>query len=119
MAPVFAIPSPGDVVDLSFQGKGGSIRKRSRAMAPVSFKLIILSHMQESRNRATRYIPGAVIGEVITPDSPKVRLGQMRCRRIADPGRVLRSRFSKPRALAGLPEGCAIRKLRLVLQHYP
>jgi hypothetical protein len=26
--------------------------------APVSFKLFILSHMQECRNRATRYMPG-------------------------------------------------------------
>jgi len=49
IARVFALTAPGDGVHLRLQGKGRSRRKRSQAHAPVSFKLFVLSHMQERR----------------------------------------------------------------------
>ncbi len=54
MACVFALPAPGDAANLWLQGKGRFRRKTLSSHAPVSCKLFIFSHMQESRNRATR-----------------------------------------------------------------
>jgi hypothetical protein len=65
IARVFALTAPGDVVHLRLQGKGRSRRKRSQAHAPVTFKLFVLSHMQERRqglptiSRAKEVGPGA------------------------------------------------------------
>jgi hypothetical protein len=56
MARVFALTGPGDVVNLSLPGKDSPDATLS-SPAPVTFKLFILSHMQERRNRAIRYMP--------------------------------------------------------------